>query len=769
VESIFITGYPTGLQTDKKPFLLPDTAWQTMENAFIFRERVKKRQGLEYLGRLKRNLSSQSLGSTVTSQLTYTFNIKSLLSLESSAEISPSSLVVTITGADSATFTDQGNGQLTATGTGVTLGSYVVYNNGVVTINLSASVGSSPITASFDYFPTLPVMGIIQRDLGYLNQKQTLWFDTKYAYILNGSNYIEFIPGTTWSGSDSDFFWGFNYRGTGPQNKLLFVTNFVNTAGSPMRYTDGTTCTTFAPAITSTQFLFQARIIVSYYNRLIALNCIEGVSISGAVTIGNRARCSGPVGADPTSSNAWRGDLPGNGFVFDIPTNEDITSAMFVKNTLVVRCEQTTWQLRYTGNYGNPFLWERVSADFGGESTFAGVLLENNQLDIGTKAITAANSIEVKRIDSNIPSQVFQFQISNNGLKRVQGIRDYYNELIYWNYPDSNTQLNQNTPVIFPNKVLVYNYRNSSWAIFRDNVTAFGTLQLVNNQVTWDSTTVTWDDEDVTWDDTESQSNFPATVSGNAQGWTFLYNYSNPDDPSLSIQSINLTTTPIQLTIPNHNLLQFETFQIKGMNFLESVGFSPIECSLNNGLFNVLNVVDANTIEISQWDFSENSYTEDIVVTFTPVTPLVNVIYIGLGTLTLFPKLNIQTKDFNIYQNSGLQTKLSSIDFLIKPTSSASMSVFLYKNASPAVRGNFLISSNPATWIQDMETSGQNTFYSPVSDYSWFRFFTTLSAQYFNINLTYDDALMNTLSTHQQGWELYAINARCMPGGRITF
>lgn len=68
-----------------------------------------------------------------------------------------------------------------------------------------------------------------------------------------------------------------------------------------------------------------------------------------------------------------------------------------------------------------------------------------------------------------------------------------------------------------------------------------------------------------------------------------------------------------------------------------------------------------------------------------------------------------------------------------------------------------------------MSIEAKPPFYTPGSDYSWFRFYATLSAQYFNINITYDDEQMNTLNTHSQDCTLYAINAWCRPGGKIVF
>src|SRR6185295_12496424 len=108
------------------------------------------------------------------------------------------------------TFTDNGLGGFTVTGAGVALGSSVNYTTGAVTIVLTASVGGAAILANFSYFPNLPVMGLRTRELTGINTEQLIAFDQVYAYrYLNG--WDEFIPGTTWQGKNSDFFWSTNY------------------------------------------------------------------------------------------------------------------------------------------------------------------------------------------------------------------------------------------------------------------------------------------------------------------------------------------------------------------------------------------------------------------------------------------------------------------------------------------------------------------------------------------------------------------------------
>lgn len=768
LQPILITGEDKGLTNNKKPFLLADTAWSKMENGYTFRERVLKREGLKLLGRLQRNLTAEDLGMTSAGPPnTVTFN--TIFSAdtppitEPNPELIPGTLVITVGAPDTATFTDNGDGTFAVTGAGVAAGSYVIYATGLVVLQFSALTGGAAITADFNYYPSLPAMGIVSRDLSSINNEQTIWFDEVYAYIFATSEFEEFIPGTVWNSSDSDFFLGYNYRGAADNDRLLFVTNFVNSTDNPMRYTDGTTWASFAPLVSATDTMFTARILLAYYGRMIALNTYEGATASGAAlskNFFNRCRFS-QYSASPIAATAWRSDQFGKGGFIDAPTNEAIIGAMFIKNTLVVTFEQSTWQLRYVGEYGLPFIWERVSADFGSESTFSTILFDNHMLAVGDKAIIAANGAGVDRIDLDIPDQIFNFKNENEGVKRVFGIRNYQKEIVYWNYPDAQA----GADITFPNKVLLYNYRNASWAIFRDSITCFGTYQL-NENITWNDLTITWDSTTVTWDDIE-QSLFPAITAGNQQGFIFLYQEDvgfqtappMQEEPSLSITDVTLSaviTTPISLTVINHNLLDGEIIYISGMMFIDAVTFLPIATDLNDAFYEIT-VEDADTINLRKWNFTTKIYE-----TF-PYTTDPTAVYIGGGLITLIPKMSLQTKDINLYQAAGLQTKLSRLEFLMQPTQDAAFTVNILPNA------NSIVGDNAPVWSTNMSTVLTPAFYNPTSDYAWFRYYWTTAAQYFRIGLTYDDALMNTLSTHRNPWTMYAIIAQVRRGGKNVF
>lgn len=783
LQDTYIGAYKEGYETNKKPFLLNDQAWQILYNGYVFRERVKKKEALKFLGRLRRILSSFALTANISSPgaVTVIYNIFTNLSFispappalsEPNAELEPGNIVpiiITIAGTINQTLTDNtGTGILTIAPANKITAAFINYITGDLTLTFNAADLGSAATISAGYYPSLPVMGIETLERVQVENEATIWFDQKYAYQFSGTGFQEFLPASakTWDGNDADFFWSTNYRGSTPNIRLFFVTNdAVDTGtpnpGSPIRYTDGATWTDFAPQLDAAgNLLTQTRILIPYYGRLLALNTWEGLNAAGSVNFFQRARYS-QIG-DPTAADAWRSDIVGKGGFIDAPTGESITTATFFKNTLIVGFERSTWQLRYVGEYGIPFIWERISSDFGCESTFSNIVFDDRVLTVADKGIVASESIKVKRIDEQIPDTVFSFRNAQSGIERVQGLRDFQKELAYWCYADSNFLLVGVSMRKFPNRVLVYNYRNQTWAINRDNITAFGTFQPQTN-VTWGRFDILWNNTNVTWQDFDNQSLFPTPVCGNQQGFCHFYNYSSQNfpEPSLSITNIQLIGGIWQLTIINHNLEDEDTIFLTGMKFLDSGTGLSTSSSMNNSIFSV-HVIDANTISLSQWSFALQQYITNFTVTYTPA--LVGTAnYIGAGRVTLFSKISFQTKDFNPYQTNGLQMKLSSINFLFDNTNSSSVSVKLYINSSPSAQGNIIVGN------KNVETFTPSPLLQDTSQYTWHSFYATQVAQYININLTYDDNLMNLLGTHQQIFVLNAMDIKHRPGGKIIF
>lgn len=772
-----------------------------------------------------------------TSGGTYVAKDKSpSIGLEPYAQINPGSIVFTIGGI---TFTDNGSGVLTSPTPGNS--GTINYVLGNASITHTAGIGVAT-TLSFDYFPSLPVMGICKREVATLGIDATVFFDTTYAYqYVNG--FQELSPGTIWTGTNTDFFWSANFQGVTSDLRYFFVTNnnidILATKYDPIRYYDNASWIDLQPLVSSTDTLWQSLILIPYYGRLLALNTWEGVTATtytGAKNFFSRCRFS-QIGDPTDQTNGWRSDIYGRGGFIDAPTNESIVSVAFFKNTLIVFFEYSTWQLRYVGEYGLPFIFERISSDFGAVSPYSPIVFDQGVMAVSNRGVIQAAAHGVTRLDEQIPETVFSFEIQNKSPNFVHGIRDYEKEVVYWNYVDKSLQ---DTTQKYPTTVLLFNYKNNTWAKFRDTITCFGPAQFQFG-ITWDSLTTFWDST-VSWDNVDDQQYVDYVSAGNQQGFIIIYENpvaKTPESsitlypPTLSITDVTFSSTePVILTIPSHNLANGEIVYITGTIWN---GTNP---GINNKIYNVsVSNTNPDTLTLGLWDQKSLSY--DAVVIDSAST------YIGGGRVALFPVMNIVGKDFNPFQGAGKQFKLSYIDFqmdsnMVSPAIPA-VSVQLFVNSYLSEQANLLIGnkellntsqtcgfitgaaqSNPCIitsvdhslisgtviYIANIEgmtelnaalytitvvnadnfslntidSSGFTEYvnlgtwnaipvdgqtYIPASQYAWYRFYSTQFGQYLRVGVTYDDTLMNQLSTHQTPMELNAMNLYLREGGRL--
>ena len=732
-----ITGYETGLVQEREEFLLPDDAYPKLQNAFVWRERIKRKQGFNLLGRLRRIQEDLALGNTDGSG-NFTGNLISVFSLEASATFQVGSVVV-VNGA--ITFTDNSLGILVASPPAVGRTGTINYVTGAITITNGAA--ATPLTVSFNYYPNLPVMGLRTREINSLNNELTIAFDTKYAYQYS-NGWEEYIPGTTWTGNNSDFFWSTNYWSTGAPpalEKIFWVTNFSGNLGDPIRFTDGIIWTDFAPPtygqIDVTNFLTQCLCLLPFRSRLLAFNTFEGSTLAGSTNYPNRIRWSQignpfiPYAAGPPATGSWRDDIRGKGGFLDIPTNEDIISVGFVRDNLVIYCEHSTWQLRYTGRSIAPFQIEKVNSELGAESTFSAVQFDTSLVGIGDKGIVECDSFQSKTIDIKIPDLVFEFNNENNGPKRVHGIRDFVQRIAYWIYPDTDTN------GVYPDRRLIYNYENDSWAIFTDSLTCLGNFQ-PQGERTWESDpNLTWEQANFTWGNLPAR--IPAIIGGNQQGYVEyigggLEGGQTTNDVSLYIKNITGFGTgpsdnPISIESPAHNM---QTGQV--IKIVDIPTGTPFASTLNNNVYQITRT-DADNFYINSY----NSVSKE----FNTPALAASAVYIGGGQIEVRDNFSVLSKKFN-YMDQGKQFQLGYIDILMDTTEDGAIALNVYNDYNSSDTSNTLPNnSTDDTFFNSVVPTSTPGISVVGGSKNWHRVFCPTNSNFITIEWTLNNEQMS--------------------------
>ena len=175
--NLVISNFRTGFENDVDPFLPNNDAFPLLKNFFCWRGKIKRKRGTKLLGRLRRDLTNKILGDTDVSG-NFSANILSVLSLNPFSNIVPTTIQITV-GAQVFTEFTPINGTLTNGGLGT--GS-INYNTGDLTLNTDPDLPATPVSISFGYSPTLPVMGLEEFNTEILDFSRLVAFDTKYSY-----------------------------------------------------------------------------------------------------------------------------------------------------------------------------------------------------------------------------------------------------------------------------------------------------------------------------------------------------------------------------------------------------------------------------------------------------------------------------------------------------------------------------------------------------------------------------------------------------------
>lgn len=658
-----IAPFNSGLVKNTKPWLLPEDAFQQLNNMYVFRGRIRKRFGTYYIS---------DGSSTNLNQLT------SRLRLSIATIIASPSPAINITGTTAANpvkigaMFSAGNTILTVYQQGA--GVATLSTGGGITATIDTTVTPNTITVTgapnpttLYYYPANPVMGFGIYETNNINNDTTVAFDTQFAYTY--SNGWERLGTASWTGGDADFFWTATYRGITDDIQAFFVTNFVAADGIKFWVGSTSTWATLNPTLnTSGDTLETARIVIPFGKRLLALNTIE--KVGGAnLQFGNRCRFS-QIGDPVTNATSWLNAAGRGGFV-DATTSEQIISAQIFKNRLIVFFERSTWELVRTGNQVQPFIWQKINTELGVESTFSLVPFDKALIGVGNVGIHSCNGSYVERIDEKIPDEVFKIHNANDGIKRIHGIRDYFTEMVYWTFPDSKTQDK------YPKKVLAYNYNNGSWALFDDSITAFGYLQNQASSTTWQATSETWQEADYIWNSAIFQTQFLNTVAGNQQGYTFILREGLQESGLTRnagvLQVTNVNTTTNTFTVIDHNLIPGDYVAVENLNGI------------------TITRADGSTTYIKIFQVDSTPSTDTIILEDISMTGT----YTGGGTLARVSEPEIISKEYNFFVKEGVNLEVTNVDFYVDKTTNGEVSVDYYASSSDAVLGTQVLETKP--------------------------------------------------------------------------
>ncbi len=625
---------------------------------------------------------------------------------------------------------------------------------------------------------TIASSGLVAGDFIFINEvvgNTGINFQTGYVTNVTGSSVTVELPNATIGGSYSS------------GGIAQYLTNRANTTIDCLRWYDGDPTTTnngwvnFAPPLSqlgytiadapsAQYYLVGARLILPFKDRLLFFGPVIQTSAAGsqvylqdtviysqngtpyytasftgvvtsAATVFNPILV--PTNQTATPNSFWEDQTGFGGFIsagVDIP----ILTASPNEDVLIIGFATKQARFVYTGNDLVPFNFFIINSELGSQSTFSSVTLDRGVISVGNHGIIITAQVGAQRIDLNIPDQIFEFNLTNNGPQRICAQRDFVNEWIYFTY------LSNQSNYLYPNQTLQYNYRDESWAIFNESYTTYGTFRK-STGYTWatiGNVYPTWAAWDEPWYAGSSTLLQPQVIGGNQQGFVLTRDEGTAEGNSLYIQGFSASV----VTSPAHGLNTNDYIVISGC--LGTVG-----TQVNGKIFRITSLT-ANTFSI---DPSISGGT-----------------YLGGGLIQRMYIPYIQTKQFPVAWEMARKTRLGAQQYLFTTTSNGRITLLIFLSQNASSPYNAETGLDPGPIVPSPNSFNNSLIYSTVlytcpestnlgltpaninlqiptsqqQSQTWHRMNTSLIGDTVQIGFTLSDAQMRDVNFYNQFAEI---------------
>jgi hypothetical protein len=363
-----------------------------------------------------------------------------------------------------------------------------------------------------------------------------------------------------------------------------------------------------------------------------------------------------PDNQTATATAFWEDQTGFGGFV-NTGLNQAIKSVSTNRDVLIVGFDNNVQsKLVFTGNDIFPFAFYTINSEYGTSSTFSVINLDKGVLSRGNRAFVMTGQEDAGRFDLEIPDEVFQIGLQNNGSERFTAVRDYINEWVCFTYINNQSR---NSLYFYPNQTLFYNYRDRSWAIFRENYTHYGSFRK-RTGFTWATVGLvypTWSVWNQPWNAGSNTLLQAQTVGLNQQGFVLITGVGTGEGASLQIKDIASST----VTCPDHGLNQGDYFFISG-------ALGTIGNEVNGKIFSV------NTL-------TRNSFT---------LNPSIGTgTYLGGGVIKRIYKPDIRSAQLPVHWELANKTRIGVQRYLFTATDRSQVTLYLYLSQNSASPYNF--------------------------------------------------------------------------------
>lgn len=441
------------------------------------------------------------------------------------------------------------------------------------------------------------------------------------------------------------------------------------------------------------------------------------------------------------NSSAYWQNIVGRGGFLNAPIAQEVVCVEDNEDVLICHYETKPLKLIFSGDDSFPFYYQTISSELGAMATFSSVSLDRGVLAMGEYGLSFTTQNSAERADVVIPDVIFNINRLNNGEERIDAFRDFRNELIYFTYP-----ADERPNWVFPNRTLVFNYRDGCYSIFEENYTHYGQFRRTSG-LTWSilgQIYGNWAGWNTPWNFGSYSAAYPNTIAGNQHGFVMIKEDETTNEAqSQYISNISGTT----VTSPNHCLNDGDFIKITGVIGITMTDPDGNSVDINGSIFKI------------SVDYSvPNTFT---LVTLNTITGT----YLGGGAYARLTNIKILTKQFPAFWSQNRQVRIGTQRFLFDNTDEGQVTVSIFTSQNDDFASNDPIIQPYFPFTNVVLTSPEpDQPYQESQNQIWHRSSNSFVGDTVQVGISLSDEQMLTDGVNNADIVLHAIAINLHPG-----
>lgn len=357
-------------------------------------------------------------------------------------------------------------------------------------------------------------------------------------------------------------------------------------------------------------------------------------------------------GIRDSSGNGDKFNVAGAG-ILSADTYELMKGTQILGDIIIMNFQRSNWTLEKTRDAFNPYFVRKIPSVLGTDATFSAVSYNYEVKSLGKSGMVTTDGRQSLRFDNKLPFFT-RDNIDQGEYELSYGGFDRENSQFLFSYRSNLSSLSDVTQ----DKVLVYNYEESTFSIFDLRFSVFGHSDVGAN-LTWDDIDETYDDSWKTWDTTEDiwdrigvEESVYKTLAGDNEGFVYDMNQ-DYDDYFVNITNITQAANAV-LTV------DASAFKVGDEVFIDFVS-GMTEINKKSGTVKTATNTSL-TVDIDTRDFSA---------------------YTAGGAISKYIDFEVKFAPFNPYRDKGKRCYISHIDVLFD-SYSGPVTVDLYEDGEGA-------------------------------------------------------------------------------------